>query len=446
MNVYRILLATAFVGLGTMAAEARTWTLRQCIDYALENNITLQKGKLQTQSAQEDVLQSQAALLPSLSFNTNQNITFNPWPQTGRAIVAGDQVQASVDKVYYNGTYAINANWTVWNGNVNHNTIKANKIAAEQAQLDNAVAANSIQEQIAQLYIQILYTLDAKKVSEAALATSKRNEERGAEFVKAGSMSKADQAQLSAQRAQDEYSVAQAEGNVREYTRQLKQLLQITDSEPFEVVADDGATPSALQDIPSMQAVYDAALASRPEIKNAQLGIQASDINIKIAKAGKLPTVGLSAGLTTNTTTMSGNAWSSQLKNNFNIGAGFTVSVPLTDQRKTKTAVNKAQIQRMSYELDLRDKQTQLYAAIENYWIQANTNQSMYKAAQASTESAKASYDLLNEQFNLGMKNVVELLTGRDNMLKAQQSELQSKYLTMLNINMLNFYKSGNIQ
>ena len=445
MNIYRIVLTATLIGTAALSAEARPWTLRQCIDYALENNITLQKSRVQKQSATEDVLESKAALLPSLTASTNQNVTFNPWPQTGRAIVAGDQVQASVDKVYYNGTYALNANWTVWNGNVNRDRIKANKLAEQQADLTTAETANSIQEQIAQLYVQILYSLEAKKVSQAALSTSQKNEERGQEFVKAGKMSKADLAQLTAQRAQDQYSVVQADGNVREYTRQLRQLLQLTDGEAFEVVADQVDDQTVLQQIPALQKVYNSALATRPEIKNAQLGIQASDLSIKMAKAGKLPTIGLSAGLTTNTTSMSNNAWGTQLKNNFNIGAGFTVSIPLLDQRKTKTAVNKAQLQRINYELELKDKQTQLYSTIENYWIQASTNQSMFKAAKVSTESAAASYELLSEQFRLGLKNIVELLTGRDNMLKAQQSELQSKYLTMLNLNMLNFYQNGRL-
>ena len=445
MNIYRIVLTATLIGTATLSAKARPWTLRQCIDYALENNITLQKSRVQKQSATEDVLESKAALLPSLTASTNQNITLNPWPQTGRAIVTGDQVQASVDKVYYNGTYALNANWTVWNGNINRDRIKANKLAELQADLATAETANSIQEQIAQLYVQILYSLEAKKVSQAALSTSQKNEKRGQEFVKAGKMSKADLAQLTAQRAQDQYSVVQAESNISEYTRQLRQLLQLTDGEAFEVVADEIDDQAVLQQIPALQNVYNAALATRPEIKNAQIGIQASALDIKMAKAGKLPTIGLSAGLTTNTTSMSNNAWGTQIKNNFNIGAGFTVSIPLLDQRKTKTAVNKAQLQRISYELELKDKQTQLYSTIENYWIQASTNQSMFKAAKVSTESAAASYELLSEQFRLGLKNIVELLTGRDNMLKAQQSELQSKYLTMLNLNMLNFYQNGRL-
>ena len=441
-------IATLFVvGLSLMmaplSAKARQWTLRQCIDYALENNISLQKTRLQRLSSMEDVKQSQAALLPSLNFGTTQNMTYNPWPQTGRAVVAGDQVQTSVDKIYYNGSYSLNANWPVWNGNANRNTIKANKIATEKAALDSATTANSIQEKIAQLYVQILYSIDAKKVNESILATSKTNEQRGMEFVQQKKMSKADLAQLSAQRAQDEYNVVQAESSIRDYKRQLKQLLQITDDEEFDIEVPTTTDEMALQDIPELQGVYVSALAIRPEIQNAQLGIASSELQVKIAKAGRMPTVGLNAGFSTSTTSMNTTAWGTQLKNNFNVGAGFNVSIPLFDQRQTKTAVNKAEIQKQSYMLDLKDQQTTLYSTIENYWLQALTNQNMFKAAQESRRSAEESYHLLSEQFKYGLKNTVELLTGRDNLLKAQQSELQSKYLTVLNLDMLNFYKNG---
>ena len=387
-----------------LSAKARQWTLRQCIDYALENNISLQKTRLQRLSSMEDVKQSQAALLPSLNFGTTQNMTYNPWPQTGRAVVAGDQVQTSVDKIYYNGSYSLNANWTVWNGNANRNTIKANKIAAEKAALDSATTANSIQEKIAQLYVQILYSIDAKKVNESILATSKTNEQRGMEFVQQKKMSKADLAQLSAQRAQDEYNVVQAESSIRDYKRQLKQLLQITDDEEFDIEVPTTTDEMALQDIPELQGVYVSALAIRPEIQNAQLGIASSELQVKIAKAGRMPTVGLNAGFSTSTTSMNTTAWGTQLKNNFNVGAGFNVSIPLFDQRQTKTAVNKAEIQKQSYMLDLKDQQTTLYSTIENYWLQALTNQNMFKAAQESRRSAEESYHLLSEQFKYGLK------------------------------------------
>ena len=425
---------------------ARQWSLKDCIDYALANNIQLQKAKVQQLSALEDIKQSQSALLPSLSLSTSQNVSYNPWPEQGSAMIAGNKVQADVKKVYYNGSYSLSGNWTVWNGGQNTNTVKLNKLAAEQARLDSAVTANNVLEQIAQLYVQVLYSDEAISVTKESLKVSQTNEERGKTMVSVGKMSKADLAQLTAQRANDEYSIVEAESNLRNYKRQLKQLLQIADNYEFDVVIPSTTDEMALKDVPALNDVYAASLIQRPEIQNAKLGIESSDLSVKIAKAGKMPTVSLNAGLSTSTTSMSQNGWGNQMKNNFTVGGGVSVSIPLFDNRKTKTSVNKAMLQKESYLLDLQDKQTTLYSTVENYWLQAVNNQNKFKAARVSTESAQASYELLSEQFNQGLKNIVELMTGKTNLLQAQQNELQSKYLAILNLNMLDFYRTGEIK
>ena len=425
---------------------AKQWSLRDCIDYALANNIKLQKAKIQEYSALEDVKQSQSALLPSLNLSTSQNMNYTPWPQQGRATVADGYVQSSVDKVYYNGSYSLMGNWTVWNGNKNRNNVKLNKLAVEQARLDSATTANSVLEQIAQLYVQILYSNEAISVTKESLKTSQTNEQRGKTMVEVGKMSRADLAQLTAQRAQDEYAIVEAESNLRNYKRQLKELLQITNDEEFDVAVPSTTDDMALEAVPALNDVYTASLEQRPEIKNAKLGIESCDLGIKVAKAGRMPTVSLNAGVTTSTSSMGDNAWGTQMKNNFSLGGGVTVSIPIFDNRQTKTAVNKAKLQKQSYLLDLQDKQTTLYSTIENYWLQAVTNQNKFKAARISTESAQASYELLSEQFKQGLKNTVELMTGKTNLLQAQQNELQSKYLAILNLNMLEFYQTGNIK
>lgn len=426
--------------------QAKQWSLKDCIDYALTNNIQLQKAKIQELTALEDVKQSQAALLPSLNLSTSQNVNYTPWPQQGRATVADGYVQSSVDKVYYNGSYSLSGNWTVWNGNKNRNNVKLNKMAAEQARLDSATTANNVLEQIAQLYVQILYSNEAIAVTKESLKTSQTNEQRGKTMVEVGKMSKADLAQLTAQRAQDEYAIVEAESNLRNYKRQLKELLQITSDEEFDVAVPSTTDDMALEAVPALNDVYAASLEQRPEIKNAKLGIESSDLGIKVAKAGRMPTVSLNAGVMTSTSSMSDNVWGTQMKNNFSLGGGVTVSIPLFDNRQTKTTINKAKLQKQSYLLDLQDKQTTLYSTIENYWLQAVTNQNKFKAARVSTESAQASYELLSEQFKQGLKNTVELMTGKTNLLQAQQNELQSKYLAILNLNMLEFYQTGNIK
>lgn len=445
-NVFLLVLITCFFVGNSYAQEKKQWTLKECIDYALQNNISLKKTNIQKKSTHEDLLQSQAALLPSLSASTSHSVAYTPWPETGRSTVANGYAVSSVDKVYYNGSYGVNGNWTVWNGGRNTNTVKLNKLTEEQAELDSAEIANQLQEQIAQLYVQILYSEEAIKVNEQTAETTRKNEERGKTMVEVGKMSKADLAQLTAQRAQAEFNIVDAKSNLRNFKRQLKQILQITDLQEFDVAIPATTDEMALQLIPSLNEVYTSALAIRPEIRNVMLGIESSDLSIKIAKAGKLPQIGLNAGFSTNTTSMNDKAWGTQLKSNVNLGAGVSISIPLYDQRQTKSQVNKALLQKENYMLDLKDKQTTLYSTIENYWLQAVNNQDKFKAAKISTESQQTSFELLSEQFRLGLKNIIELMTGADNLRAAQQNELQSKYLAILNIEMLKFYRDGYIK
>ena len=423
---------------------AKQWTLKECINYALENNISLQKTQIKKASANEDYLQSKAALLPSLSASSSQNVSYTPWVTSG---ISGEGfTKSSVDKVYYNGSYSVMGNYVIWNGNKNRNQVKLNKLTYEAAALDSATQAQKLQEQIATLYIQICYSTEAIKVNQESYKSSLENENRGKEFVKNGKMSQADLAQLTAQRAQDEYNIVAAESNVKNYKRQLKELLQITNDEAFDIVIPSTTDSQALASIPALNSVYASALDNRPEIKSYQNMIDQSNLNIDIAKAGKMPTISANAGVSTSSTSMNKSGWGTQIKQNFSWGGGVSISIPIYDNRATKTAINKANLQKQSSMLDLKNEQTKLYSTIENYWLQANTNQSQFKSAKVSTESAKTSFELLNEQFKLGLKNIVELRTGKDNLLKAQQNELQAKYLTILNLGMLNFYKNGKVE
>ena len=445
MNVsLRNVLAATLIAAAPLTTSAKQWSLQDCIQYALANNISIQKAQLTKASAQEDYLQAKSALLPSLSASTNQSVSYTPWVSSG--ISSDGYSKASIDKVYYNGSYSVAGNYTIWNGNKNRNQVKLNKLAADAADLDSATQALQLEEQIAQLYVQILYSTEAIKVNKESYASSLENEKRGEEFVKVGKMSQADLAQLTAQRAQDEYDIVQAESNVKNYKRQLKELLQITSDEPFDIAIPATTDKMALATIPGMNGVYEAALQNRPEFLSYQNKLDQNDLNIKIAKAGKLPTISANAGVSTSTTSMNTNGWGNQMKTNFNVGGGIGVSIPLFDNRSTKTAVNKALLQRESIQLDIKNERTKLYSTIENYWLQANTNQSQFKAAKVSSESAQTSYDLLSEQFKLGLKNIVDLRNGKDNLLKAKQNELQAKYLTILNINMLDFYKNGRVK
>ena len=427
-----IILTAAWCCLSIYAQKK--WTLDECINYAMENNLTLKLSKLKHQSAQEDVMQSKAALLPTLSANTNQGVGYSPFDNTG------------ADKAYYNGSYGVNAQWTVWNGGQNTNTVKQNKLTEEQAGLSTDVTANSLQEQITKLYVQILYMSEAIEVNRQSLETSKKNEERGQQMVEVGKMSKADLAQLTAQRASSEYSIVESETQLAKYKLQLKQALDLDAGTAFDVAIPATSDQQALAEIPSLSSVFEAAMAQRPEIKNALLGIESSNLQMKIAKAGALPTVTVNGGVGTSTNSMSSLAWGTQMKNNLDLTASVAVNVPIFDARRTKTNVNKARIAQEQAHVNYDNEQHDLYCTVEELWLDAINNQQKFRSALATVESEQESYNLLSEQFNLGLKNIVELLTGKDKLLTAQQNKLQSKYTTILSQQLLKFYQNGTIK
>lgn len=443
MRKFLIILMTL---LATTAVQAqKKWTLQECIDYAMENNISLQKTRLTRRTATETLRQAEASLFPTLSASTNQSVGYRPWTNNGVSTVTNGTVSTSINKTYYNGSYGINASWTVWNGNRNRNTVKLDRLSEEQAELDSAYTANSIQEQITQLYVQILYQTEAITVNEQSLEASKKNEERGQEMFNVGKIARADVAQLTAQRATDEYNLVNARSNLADYKLQLKQLLEITDAE-FDIAVPVTSDEQALRDIPSLPVVYETALNTRPEITRSQLGIQASDVQLSIAKAQRLPTVNMTGGVGTSTNSLSSNGWGNQMKTNFDASIGATLSIPIIDNRSARTAVNKAKIEQERALLDLQEKQKKLYSDIEGFWLDACTNQQRFRAALLNVESEELSYELLSEQFRLGLKNIVQLLTGKTNLLTAQQNKLQSKYLTILNVQMLKFYQGEPIE
>ena len=168
-------------------------------------------------------------------------------------------------------------------------------------------------------------------------------------------------------------------------------------------------------------------------------------IDEEIAKAGSRPVINASAGISTTNSTGNGNMFT-QLKNQWNNGIGVSLSIPIWDHGRTKNAVARARLERETAYLDMVETQKTLWKTIENYWLQAVTNQEKFKAAKIATESQQTSYELLSEQFRLGLKNIVDLMTGKDNLLLAQQNELQSKYMTILNIQLLEFYRDGDIK
>ncbi len=416
------------------------WTLEDCIEYALRENISLRKSRINAASSDVDVLTAKAALFPNLSFSTSQNLVNRPYQETGNT-VSGTEILRNNGKTSYNGNYGLNAQWTVYNGNKRTKTIEQEKLNNQIAELDISTTANSIEESITQLYVQILYASESVNVNRNTLAVSQAQCERGKQLLAAGSLSKADYAQLEAQVSSDNYQLVTSQAALQDYKLQLKQLLELSGDEEMSLYLPTLADADVLTALPGKNEVYQTALATRPEIESGQLSVAASALDIDIAKAGYIPTISMSAGIGTNNTSGSDFTFAQQVKNGWNNSIGVSVNVPIFSNRQNKSAVQKAKLQYESTQLDLLEKHKELYKTIEGLWLDANSAQQQYVAAQEKLRSTSTSFELVNEQFNQGMKNTVELLTEKNNLLSAQQEVLQAKYMAILNMQLLNFYQ-----
>ncbi|WP_337625050.1 TolC family protein [Phocaeicola sp.] len=426
-------------------SNGKEWTLQECINYALEKNIQLQQNKISLQESEIDIKDARASLFPSLSFSTGHNVVNRPYQEQSNT-VSGTEIISSDEKTTYNGNYSLNAQWTLWNGGQRLNNLKQQKTNRDIARLTVSETENTLQEQITQLFIQILYADESIQINKSTLEVSKATYKRGQELFAEGSLSKADLAQLEAQVSDDQYQLVTAESTWRNYKLQLKQLLELDGSEEFNLVLPELNDENILKMLPSQTDVYQAAMAIRPEIQSSRLSIENAKLGISAAKAGYYPTISLSASSSSTTNSASTNNWAQQMKYGWNNMIGISLSIPIFDNRQNKSNVQKARLQYNTSQLDLINKQKELYSTIEGLWLDALNAQQQYVAAETKVKSSQTSFDMVNEQFNLGMKNTVELLTEKNNLLSAKQQLVQAKYMAILNRTLLNFYAGNNIE
>ncbi len=421
-----------------------TWSLRQCLDYATEQNITIKISEITAEETDIDTKTAKAAFLPTLSASVSQRIVNNPNSEEN-TIIEGDRITSSQSKTSYNGSYGIDMSWTIYNGSRRINDYKQQKVASQIARLNIDESINSIHESIVQAYIQILYATEAVRINLATLESSVAERERGEVLLSAGSISKADYAQLVSNESTDRYNVVTAQATLDDYKLQLKQLLELDYAESIEIepldVDDDGVY--AL--LPDKEELFNLALGIRPEIKANELAIEQAELNTSTAKSDYLPTLSLSAGIGSNHTNGTDFSFSEQMKTNWNNSVGLTLSIPIFDRRQTKSNVQKAKLQTNISKLQLIDSKKTLYKSIENLWLNARSAQRQFAAAQEKVASCSVSYELVSEQFSLGMATTVELLQEKNNLLSAQHELLQAKYTSLLNTTLLDFYANGTI-
>lgn len=420
----------ALLGWQLAAAQdsLKVWTLGECLDYALENNIQLRQSRNDYLSGVEDTKEAKAALFPSLSASATQGYTNYPSSN-------------ATDRNSYTGTYGLNAGMTLYEGGKLRTAVKQQQVQNRIDALAVEESANDIRIAIVQAYMQCLYAAEAVTVNRSTAEASKARRDRAEAMWQAGSISKVDFAQLESQYVSDEYQVVVARTSLDNYKLQLKQLLELDITEEMNLAAPAIQESEVLSALPAKAEIYATALDAMPEIKRGELGVESAELGIKQARAGFFPSVSLSAGIGTGHMPGGGFESGSQVWNRFNENIGLSVSIPIFSNRKNRTAVNKARIAVSNSYLERQNLEKQLLREVESAYLDAVSAQSQYTAAREKQRYAQQSYDLTDEQFRVGMKNTVELITAQNELTAARQELLQAKYMALLGIELLDIYQ-----
>lgn len=403
------------------------WDLASCLEYARINNIQLKNLRLDQKSAEQDKLLAQSALLPDLygsaSLSSN-HYNVNP--------------SINTSAINTSGSYGLSSSWTLYRGGYLKTDIQQKDLSVQAANYTVLTSENDITLQITQAYLSILvdketiiYNQDLVKTSDAQLKQSQQR-------FTAGSAAKKEVVQFEAQLAGDRYALTTAQNAERQDKITLKQLLQLPATHDFDVVKPD--TVISDQNIPDLATVQDYALKNRPEVKNAELSVKISDLEVTKAKSGYLPTLTLGAGIGTSfANDPTYNAFR-QFDNNFYQQAGLTLSVPIFTKRVNKTNVAKARIAMEQSKLTLENTKTTLSLTTERAFITVQNAQSQFVSATEQLKSNTEVYRIANQELKIGSANIVEFYQQRNLYVQAMQTYIQAKYNAALAARIYEFY------
>ena len=412
----------------TAQEASKTWTLQECLDYAYQNNIQVRQSRNNQLSGIEDTKQAKAALFPSLVASTTQSYTNYPSSEV-------------TDNNSYTGTYGITAGMTIFDGGKLRTEVKRQKVQNQMDALSVEESVNDIRIAIVQAYMQCLYAADAVRINRSTAEASKAQRDRAEEMLRTGSISRVDFAQLQSQYSSDEYQIVVAGSTLDNYKLQLKQLLELDIMEEMNPAVPGVKEENVLKALPPKNEVYETALKVMPQIRRGELGIEAAKLEEKSARAGFFPSISLSASVGTGHMSNNDFESGSQIWNRFNENVGLTLNIPIFSNRKNRTAVNKAKIALNDSYLEWTSLQKELLRNVESAYLDAVSAQAQYLSAREKEKYARESYELTSEQFRVGVKNTVELITAQNEYSAAQQQVLQAKYLTLLSIELLNIYQ-----
>lgn len=437
--MYRIIFTLSFI-LASLAASAQQsggWTLRQCIDYALENNITVKQQDVTRRQNEVQLSTAKNSRLPDLNASASQNWSF------GRGLTSENTYS---NRNTSSTSLSLGTTVPLFTGFRIPRTIELNKLNLEAATADLGKARDDISVQVAQAYVQILYNIELRDVAQRQIDIDSMQVERLRGMYRTGKASGVEVAQQEATLAQSRLTLTQADNDYRISLLTLAQLLELPSPEGFTIVRPDIAalTVDEAAALPLPDEIFQEAIAFKPEVKAETLRLKSTEMSIKIAQSALWPTLSLSAGLGSNYYKTNGfdtESFGRQMRNNFSQYIGLSLNIPIFNRFETRNSIRSARLDRESQQLRLDDVKKTLYKEIQQAYYNAVAARAQYASSTEATASNKAAFDLMSAKYEYGKANITEFNESKNNWLKAESDLARAKYEYMYDTSLLDFYR-----
>lgn len=421
------------VGLSA-SAQQKKWSLQECVDYALENNITILQGKNAILTNEQNVDAANGQFLPSVSGFVGHTLSLG-----NRELFPGQ----FVDRTDNSTNASISLSQTVFNGFRLTNLYKQSQLNLETSKLELNRIKDDISLNVVNAYLNVLFNIENLEIAQAQYDFSKKQLDQVRKLVKAGVQPQANVYDAEATLSSDLQNVTVAENNYELALLSLSQLLQIP-YEGFEVEVIELDNPSSELMYNNASPIVSYALDNRYEIKVAQKNIENSALNIEVSKSGYLPSVTFNYGFGSNVffTNLidTEDSFFNQLNNQKGHRFSLNVSVPIFSQFQNKTNVAKAKIQEENAQLNLKQAKLDVESNVQRAFADAKAALRAYEAAKSSLESQQIAFQNSQERYDIGAMNAFDLEQSRLRLVNAESSLINAKYDFIFKTKVLDFY------
>jgi hypothetical protein len=418
-----------------MWGQQKLWSLTDCINYAVNNNITVKKTQLGQQTAAINLDQAKNNRLPAVSGNISAN--------ANHGSVINQITNNRVNQTTITNSMGVSASMPLYEGNKLNLQIERATLALEQNDLYVKEAQNNITLSVLEAYLQALYQYENIAVAKNTALSSEEQLAQAQQKYENGAIAKIDLIEIETQHANNEYNVVLAKNQYENQVLTLKQLLELPPGTEFgiEIIQkEDVSAPIA-----NKEEVYRQALEQLPTTKIYEKQKELAQKDIQIAKSGFLPSLSLSGGINTGYSDRDTEKYMAQLKNNFGQTIGLSLNIPIFSRYQNKNNVALARLSESQADLDRKQAEKDLYTKIETAWHNATTRQAQEVASKKARDNAKLAYELAEKKHEFGNLTNTELLVSRNTYLNAEQTYLQNKYMVLLYQQLLNFYQGKEI-